>query len=564
VVSYVHANQGAIQLRIQNGYELEELHNVAISSVANADLLSYEASTSLWKNKSYTTLGIATQSWVSTFLSTSLAAYYTKGQVDSILGSYAPIGPSDSSTYCWSNNQWTAITIPVAFTGNDVSWWLSQSNTTGQPTGYASGRILSIGGINGLEWIDPPTGGGSGITTADVSFWLTQGSSYNQPSGIGANKVLSYNGYDLVWVDPTFYGIGDAPNDGTPYVRINNTWSAFSNYDQVGSNFTGSDVAYFLTAGNSGNQPTNLASGYVLSYNGSSLEWISPPAGSGGGSGISTSDVSYWLTQGNSGNQPSNISTGRVLSYNGTNLEWIDSPSGGGGGGIGDAPFDGTNYVRNNGSWVSAVYVINDVLANLVGSISGAQFPATQPADGQYLAWNLGQNRLEWRGVPIVWGAISGNITDQSDLQTALSGKYDASNPNGYVDATYVTTQGYLTDAPADGQQYARQNGIWQVVSGGGGGSVNWGSIGGNITDQSDLNSALSAKYDASNPSGFIGEAPTDDKAYARKSAGWSELNSRDVKTNVYQENNGYYYISSADIGTIVMLNASKPADLRA
>jgi len=229
VVSYVHANQGAIQLRIQNGYELEELHNVAISSVANADLLSYEASTSLWKNKSYTTLGIATQSWVSTFLSTSLAAYYTKGQVDSILGSYAPIGPSDSSTYCWSNNQWTAITIPVAFTGNDVSWWLSQSNTTGQPTGYASGRILSIGGINGLEWIDPPTGGGSGITTADVSFWLTQGSSYNQPSGIGANKVLSYNGYDLVWVDPTFYGIGDAPNDGTPYVRINNTWSAFSN-----------------------------------------------------------------------------------------------------------------------------------------------------------------------------------------------------------------------------------------------------------------------------------------------------------------------------------------------
>ena len=59
VVERVHANQGTVLVRIQNGFELEELHNVAIASVANGDLLVYELATSLWKNKSVGTLGLA-------------------------------------------------------------------------------------------------------------------------------------------------------------------------------------------------------------------------------------------------------------------------------------------------------------------------------------------------------------------------------------------------------------------------------------------------------------------------------------------------------------------------
>ena len=54
-----HPTQGQIEVQIQNGYELQELHNVAINGVANNQLLSYESSTSLWKNKSFTTADIA-------------------------------------------------------------------------------------------------------------------------------------------------------------------------------------------------------------------------------------------------------------------------------------------------------------------------------------------------------------------------------------------------------------------------------------------------------------------------------------------------------------------------
>ena len=40
-----------IFVKVQNGYELDELHNVAISSEQNGQVLTYESSTQLWKNK---------------------------------------------------------------------------------------------------------------------------------------------------------------------------------------------------------------------------------------------------------------------------------------------------------------------------------------------------------------------------------------------------------------------------------------------------------------------------------------------------------------------------------
>jgi hypothetical protein len=46
-----HPTLGQIEVGIQNGYELEEIHDVAISGLANEDFLQYELSTNLWKNK---------------------------------------------------------------------------------------------------------------------------------------------------------------------------------------------------------------------------------------------------------------------------------------------------------------------------------------------------------------------------------------------------------------------------------------------------------------------------------------------------------------------------------
>lgn len=55
-----HPTDGHIALQIQNGYELNELHGVLIgSSPADGDLLTYETSSGLWKNKPASAGGIS-------------------------------------------------------------------------------------------------------------------------------------------------------------------------------------------------------------------------------------------------------------------------------------------------------------------------------------------------------------------------------------------------------------------------------------------------------------------------------------------------------------------------
>ena len=51
-----HPTQGRLVILIQNGYELNELHGVLIASEANNDLLTYESSTGLWKNKTFSAI----------------------------------------------------------------------------------------------------------------------------------------------------------------------------------------------------------------------------------------------------------------------------------------------------------------------------------------------------------------------------------------------------------------------------------------------------------------------------------------------------------------------------
>ena len=55
VITRSHPTQGRIEVRIQNGYELDEIHNVAAQTPSNNDALIYESSTSLWKNKTIAT-----------------------------------------------------------------------------------------------------------------------------------------------------------------------------------------------------------------------------------------------------------------------------------------------------------------------------------------------------------------------------------------------------------------------------------------------------------------------------------------------------------------------------
>lgn len=55
-VTRVHPTLGQIEVGIQNGYELEEIHDVQIATPLNNQVLTYETSTDLWKNKTIATI----------------------------------------------------------------------------------------------------------------------------------------------------------------------------------------------------------------------------------------------------------------------------------------------------------------------------------------------------------------------------------------------------------------------------------------------------------------------------------------------------------------------------
>jgi hypothetical protein len=56
-------------------------------------------------------------------------------------------------------------------------------------------------------------------------------------------------------------------------------------------------------------------------------------------------------------------------------------------------------------------------------------------------------------GLGATWGNITGTLSDQTDLQSALDSKYDATNPSNFI-----------PEANVDGNTYGRLNGQWQTV----------------------------------------------------------------------------------------------------
>lgn len=59
IVVRSHPTQGVVEIRIQNGFEMDELHNVSAQSPTNNAILQYKTSTTLWTSVDGTTTNIA-------------------------------------------------------------------------------------------------------------------------------------------------------------------------------------------------------------------------------------------------------------------------------------------------------------------------------------------------------------------------------------------------------------------------------------------------------------------------------------------------------------------------
>lgn len=90
VVTRVNANTGTILVKVQNGYELEELHNVNIDGTpADKEVLAYSSASSMWINQTASEAGLAAASHTHTL---SEITDYTPPAVPEVLSPFLLMG----------------------------------------------------------------------------------------------------------------------------------------------------------------------------------------------------------------------------------------------------------------------------------------------------------------------------------------------------------------------------------------------------------------------------------------------------------------------------------------
>ena len=167
IVVRSHPTQGVVEVRIQNGYELDELHNVQIVDVANNDGIFYDSATSLWKNKTiaevlgYTPANAATTLTINgTTYDLSANRTWNVGTVTS-LGLSAPTGFSVTGSPVTSSGT-LALSFAAGYslptTAKQSNWddaytWVAAFPTQ---TGNA-GKFLTTDGST-LSWATNPLG----------------------------------------------------------------------------------------------------------------------------------------------------------------------------------------------------------------------------------------------------------------------------------------------------------------------------------------------------------------------------------------------------------------------
>lgn len=186
-----HAVNGILLVKVVNGFELDELHDVSFTSKANGDLLQYESSTGLWKNVS----SIAPSSVTGTAVITTDSRLSDARTPTAHASTHVPGGTdvldySKIIGYGTSLPTFNATTHPVG-----VLWAV---NTVGEP--YALYRS------DGTAF--KKVGGGGSITVSDTAPTGSTGSLwYDSTTG----KTYMY--YDSFWVEVGNTGAVDITAD---------------------------------------------------------------------------------------------------------------------------------------------------------------------------------------------------------------------------------------------------------------------------------------------------------------------------------------------------------------
>ena len=167
VVERANAGNGRLYVRVQNGFEMDELHNVSAQNPSNGQVLIYNASTSLWEKNTLTDgTGITITEGAGSITITNAApdqtVALTGAGTTSVTGTY----PNFTIT---SNDQYVGTVTSVGGTGTVNGISLSGTVTS-------SGSLTLGGTLSNVSLSTQVTGtlpianGGTGQTTQTAAF----------------------------------------------------------------------------------------------------------------------------------------------------------------------------------------------------------------------------------------------------------------------------------------------------------------------------------------------------------------------------------------------------------
>lgn len=143
VVVRVQQINGSILVKVQNGYEIDELHDVSAASPSDGDILQYKTSSSLWTKESIAGAGIAA--------STHTHNYQVAGNYQTA-GTYvnAVIGTSPATV---STSSGTA-TVAIIASSIDSTHLANGAVTTSKISSgaAANGAVLTANGSGGVSF----------------------------------------------------------------------------------------------------------------------------------------------------------------------------------------------------------------------------------------------------------------------------------------------------------------------------------------------------------------------------------------------------------------------------
>lgn len=245
-VTRTSPTNGTIVYRIQNGAELNEIHDVSITSVANNDVLVYESATTLWKNKSIATiLGYTPQAAITlTTTGSSGAATFVSNTLNIPTVTLAGLGGISLTSISASspinyNNTTGVFSIQVANTSQngylsftDWNTFNGKQGTLTLTTTGTSGAATLIGNTLNI----PQYGGGvTGSGTAgQVTYWTGS-------SAVGGSSTFTYTPTTALVINNTVAASGAIARG----VNLTPTLTAAANNDVL----VGLDVTPTFTNG---------------------------------------------------------------------------------------------------------------------------------------------------------------------------------------------------------------------------------------------------------------------------------------------------------------------------